>query len=190
MAGKVVNIYINVGEFVGRGSVIAKIDDKDARLQLLEAQTNVKQAIAGVRQAEARLGLSPNGNFNASNIPEVRVANANYEQTQAELRQAEVNLRQAEVNEKRYRELVESGDVAMIVYEQYRATRDVARTARDTARSRVNAAKQQLEATINNAKQNNQLIKSAEASVESSRTQVTIAEQAIADYRQGRAREL
>ena len=54
VAGKVVNIYINVGEFVGRGSVIAKIDDKDARLQLLEAQTNVKQAIAGVRQAEAR----------------------------------------------------------------------------------------------------------------------------------------
>ncbi|MEO6636986.1 MAG: efflux RND transporter periplasmic adaptor subunit, partial [Ginsengibacter sp.] len=109
------------------------------------------------------------------------VANANYEQTQAELRQAEVNLRQAEVNEKRYRELVESGDVAMIVYEQYRATRDVAGTARDTARSRVNAAKQQLEATINNAKQNNQLIKSAEASVESSRTQVKIAEQAVAD---------
>ena len=181
VAGKVVNIYVNVGEFVGRGSVIAKIDDKDARLQLLEAQTNVKQAIAGVRQAEARLGLSPNGNFNASNIPEVRVANANYEQTQAELRLAEVNLRQAEVNEKRYRELVESGDVAMIVYEQYRATRDVARTARDTARSRVNAAKQQFEATINNAKQNNQIIKSAEASVESSRTQVTIAEQAVAD---------
>lgn len=181
VAGKVVNIYANVGEFVKSGSVLAKIDDKDARLQLLEAQTNVKQAIAGVRQAEARLGLSPNGNFNASNIPEVRAANANYEQTQAELRQAEVNLRQAEVNEKRYRELVETGDVAMIVYEQYRATRDVAVTARETARSRVNSAKQQLEATINNAKQNNQLIKSAEASVESSRTQVTIAEQAIAD---------
>ncbi len=181
VAGKVVNIYANVGEFVGRGSVIAKIDDKDARLRLAEAEANVKQAQSAVRQAEARLGLSPNGNFNASNIPEVRVANANYEQTQAELRQAEVNLRQAEVNEQRYRELVESGDVAMIVYEQYRATRDVARTTRETARSRVNAAKQQLEATINTAKQNNQLIKSAEAAVESSRTQVTIAEQAIAD---------
>ncbi len=181
VAGKVVNIYANVGEFISSGSVIAKIDDKDARLRLAESQANVKQAESAVRQAESRLGLSPNGNFNASNIPEVRVANANYEQTQAELRQAEVNLRQAEVNEKRYRELVESGDVAMIVYEQYRATRDVAVTARDTARSRVNAAKQQLEAAINNAKQNNQLIKSAEASVESSRTQVTIAEQAVAD---------
>lgn len=181
VAGKVTNIYVNVGQFVSGGSVVAKLDDKDARLRLAEAQANVKQAIAAVRQAEARLGLTPNGNFNASTIPEVRAANANVEQAQSELRQAEVNLRQAEVNEKRYRELVESGDVAMITYEQYRTNRDVARTARDTAQARVNSAKQQLEAVINNAKQNNQIIKSAEASVESARTQVATAEQAVAD---------
>ena len=181
VAGKVTNIYVNVGQFVSSGTIVAKIDDKDARLQLLEAQSNVKQSIASVRQAEARLGLTPNGNFNASTIPEVRVAAANLEQAQTELKQSEVNLKQAEVNEKRYRELVETGDVAMIQYEQFRAVRDTARADRDTARSRVNAARQQLEAAINNAKQNNQIIKSAEASVESARTQVTIAEQALAD---------
>ncbi len=180
-AGKVTNIYVNVGQFVSGGAVVARLDDKDARLQLLEAQANVKQSIAGVRQAEARLGLTPNGNFNASNIPEVRVANANLEQAQSELRQAEVNLRQAEVNEKRFRELVETGDRSMMEYETYRTARDVARANRDTARARVNSAKEQLGATINNARQNNQIIKSAEASVESARTQVTIAEQAVAD---------
>ena len=180
-AGKVVNVSANVGQFVTQGSVIAKIDDKDARLRLSEAKASVTQATAGVRQAEARLGLAPNGSFNASAIPEVRAANASYEQSQAEFRQAEVNLRQAEVNEKRYRELVETGDVAMILYEQFRTARDVARTARDTARARANNAKQNLEATINTAKQNNQAIKSAEANVESARTQVATAEQAVAD---------
>jgi len=70
--------------------VIATIDDSDARLQLASAQASVNQAIAGVRQAEARLGLSPNGTFNAATIPEVRAANANYEQSLAELRQAEL----------------------------------------------------------------------------------------------------
>jgi membrane fusion protein (multidrug efflux system) len=134
-----------------------------------------------VRQAEARLGLSPNGKFNSSSIPEVRVAAANLDQSQTEARQAEVNLKQAEVNEKRYRELVETGDVAMTQYEQFRSTRDVVRAERDTARSRVNAARQQLEATVNTAKQNNQAIKSAEAAVESSQTQVATAQQAIAD---------
>jgi len=166
-AGKIANIAVNVGQFVSSGAVIARIDDRDAKLRLSSAQASVKQARAAVRQAEARLGLVENGKFEASTIPEVRTANANYEQAVAE-------LRQAEANEKRYRELVESGDVAMITYEQFR-------TARDTARARANASKQQLETAINTAKQSNQAIISAQAGVESAQTQVADAEQAIAD---------
>lgn len=167
VAGKVVNVSIDVGDFVDQGAVIARIDDSDARRRLASAEAGVKQAVAAVRQAEARLGLGPKGSFNASSIPEVRSANASYEQALAE-------LRQAEANEQRYRDLVQSGDAAMITYEQYR-------TARDTARARANAAKEQLDAQINNAKQNNQAIASAEASVEAARTQVDIARQEVAD---------
>ncbi|MEP7213579.1 MAG: efflux RND transporter periplasmic adaptor subunit [Acidobacteriota bacterium] len=167
VAGKIVNVYANVGQFISQGATIAKVDDRDARLQLAGAQARVKQQIAAVRQAEARLGLSPNGTFNASAIPEVRAANASYEQTLAE-------LRQAEANEQRYRELVQTGDVAVITYEQYK-------TNRDTARARVNTARQQLEAAANAARQNNQAIASAEAAVAAARTEVGTAEQAVAD---------
>jgi len=166
-AGKVINVSVNVGQFVGQGSVIAKLDERDARLRLAEANANVAQAIAGVRQAEARLGLLPNGTFTAATIPEVRAANANYEQVLAE-------LRQAEANEKRYRELVETGDVPMVTYETFRTTRD-------TARARLNNARQQQEAALNTARQSNQAIKSAQAAVDAARTQIGIAEQAIAD---------
>ncbi|MGI8638820.1 MAG: HlyD family secretion protein [Pyrinomonadaceae bacterium] len=141
-AGKVVAVSANAGQFITKGSVIARIDDSDAKLRVQEAQANVNQAIAAVRQAEVRLGLNPNGTFNSGTIPEVRGANANYEQVVA-------LLRQAEANEKRYRELVETGDVAMITYETYR-------TQRDTARAQVNAAKEQLQAAVNAAKLNNQ----------------------------------
>jgi multidrug efflux pump subunit AcrA (membrane-fusion protein) len=166
-AGKVANVYANVGQFIGQGALIAKIDDRDARLQLAGAQARVNQQIAAVRQAEARLGLSPNGSFNATAIPEVRAANASFEQAQAE-------LRQAEANERRYRELVQTGDVAVITYEQFR-------TNRDTARARLNTARQQLEAAANAARQNNQAIRSAEAAVAAARTEVGAAEQALAD---------
>jgi multidrug resistance efflux pump len=167
VAGKVANMAVNVGQFVSQGAVIAKIDDRDARLQLASAQAAVKQATTAVRQAEARLGLGPNGTFTAAAIPEVRSANANYEQMLAE-------LRQAEANEQRYRILVESGDVAMITYEQFRL-------ARDTARARANAAKEELHAQVNTARQNNEQIRSAEAAVEAARTNVNIAQQAITD---------
>lgn len=167
VAGKVINVSANVGEFVRQGSVIAKLDEKDAQLQLTSARANVAQAQAAVRQAEARLGLDANGKFSASAIPEVRAANANYEQAVAE-------LRQAEANEQRYRELVETGDVSMQNYENYR-------TLRDTARARVNNARQQLEAARNAARQNNEAIKSAQAAVDAARTQISLAEQAVAD---------
>ena len=167
VAGKVVNVSANVGQFVSQGAVIAKIDDKDALNRLAEARASVTQAQAGVRQAEARLGLSPNGTFSATTIPEVRAASANYEQAVAE-------LRQAESNEKRYRDLVQTGDVAMITYEQFR-------TNRDTARARVNSARQVLEAATNTARQNNEAIRGAQASVEAARTQVATAQQAVTD---------
>lgn len=167
VAGKVANVNVNVGDFVTQGSLIAKIDDSDARRRLASAEAGVKQAVAGIRQAEARLGLGPNGSFNASTIPEVRQANANYQQALAQ-------LRQAEANEKRYRDLVETGDTAMITYETYRTTRDTARMA-------ANAAKENLDAQVNQAKQNNQAIASAIANAEAARTQVEIAKQEVTD---------
>ncbi len=166
-SGMLVATPVNVGAFVRQGEVLARLNDRDARLRLLQARSGVAQAVAGVRQAEARLGLSPNGNFNAVAIPEVRAANATLEQAQAE-------LRLAEANEKRYRELVETGDTARSVYDQYR-------TQRDTARARFNAARQQLEAAVNTARQSNQAIQTAQAAVESAQAQVAIAEKAVAD---------
>ncbi|HEV7700590.1 MAG TPA: efflux RND transporter periplasmic adaptor subunit, partial [Pyrinomonadaceae bacterium] len=94
-------------------------------------------------------------------------ANANYQQALAE-------QKQAEANEKRYRELTETGDVAMATYETYR-------TARDTARAKTNAAKEQLAAAVNTAKQSNQAIAAARANVEAAQNQVAEAQKAILD---------
>src|SRR5512141_3034048 len=91
VAGKVSNISVNVGQFVSGGAVLAKIDDRDALLRLSQAQAAVKQAVAVVRQAEARLGLLNGGKFEASAVPEVRAANANYQQMLAQQKQAEAN---------------------------------------------------------------------------------------------------
>lgn len=166
-SGQVVATPVGVGAFVRQGTVIARLNDRDARLRLRQAQAGVQQSIAGVRQAEARLGLRPGGNFDAVAIPEVRAANASLEQSLAE-------LRLAEANERRYAELVETGDVAVSIYDQYR-------TQRDTARARVNAARQQMESALNTARQSNQAIQSAEAGVETARAQVAIAQKAVAD---------
>ena len=167
VAGKVTNTLVNVGDFVQQGDVLAKLDEETAKLQLRQAEAGVVQAQSAVSQAQARLGLTSTSNFQATQIPEVRAANANYEQALAQ-------LRQAQANEKRYHDLVETGDTSMQNYETYR-------TQRDTAQAQVNNTKQQLEAAVNAAKQNNQAIKSAQAGVESAQAGVATAQQAVAD---------
>lgn len=166
-SGQVIATPVGIGKFVRQGEVIARLNDKDARMRLGQAQAELKQSIASLRQAEARLGLQPGGKFDSSTIPEVRAANANLEQAQAE-------LRLAEANERRYRDLVETGDVALSAYDQYR-------TLRDTARAHVNNQRQVLEAAINVARQSNQGIMAAQAAIESSRSQEAIAAKAVAD---------
>lgn len=166
-SGQVAATPVNVGAFVRQGEVIARLNDRDARLRLRQAQAGASQAAAAVRQAEARLGLSPNGRFDASTIPEVRSAAAAYDAALAQQRLAEANAR-------RYAELVETGDVARSVYDQYR-------TQADTARAQAANARQQLDTAINLARQNNQAIQTAQAGLQSAQAQVAIAQKAVSD---------
>ncbi|MBC7796292.1 MAG: efflux RND transporter periplasmic adaptor subunit [Pyrinomonadaceae bacterium] len=166
-SGQVVATPVGVGALVRKGDVIARLDDRDARLRVTQARTATAQAETAVRQAEARLGLSQNGTFTASTIPEVQSAAANYQQALAQ-------LRLAEANEVRYRELVVTGDVATSVYDQFRTTRDV-------ARAQVNAAKQTQDAALNTARQSNEAIKSAQSAVESARANEAIVQKTVAD---------
>src|SRR5205085_3016617 len=166
-SGQVISTPVNVGAFVHKGDVIARLNDRDARLRVQQAKATEQQSVAAIRQAEARLGLGPNSHFDASTIPEVRSAAAAYDAAVAQQRLAEANAR-------RYAELVETGDVARSVYDQYR-------TQADTARAQANNSRQQLETAINQARQNYQAIQTAQAGLESARAATAIAQKTLAD---------
>src|SRR5436190_174973 len=58
IAGKISNVYVNVGQFVLGGATIAKVDDRDARLQLATAQAAVnaaKQSNQAIVSAQANV---------------------------------------------------------------------------------------------------------------------------------------
>jgi multidrug efflux pump subunit AcrA (membrane-fusion protein) len=165
--GQVVATPVDVGSFVKQGAVIARLDDRDAKLRLQQSLASERQAAAALKQAEAKIGLDAGGNFNASAVPEVIAARQNYEAADAQAKLAETNAR-------RYENLVKTGDVAQSVADQYR-------TQAETARAQANAAKQQLEVALNIARQNNQGIATAQAAVDTARAQVAIARKAVSD---------
>jgi RND family efflux transporter MFP subunit len=153
VAGKVVAIGVDLGSFVQKGSVLVRLDDRDARIRLEQAQAQVAQALATVRQAEARIGLRTGQNFDPTNVPEVRAAR--------------VNLELAEKNLQRHERLIESGDVSRSAYDLQKAQRD--------------QLAQMYEVAVSQARQNYAAVLTARAAMEAAQTQIAQSRKAIAD---------
>jgi RND family efflux transporter MFP subunit len=166
-AGRVVETPVDVGAFVQKGQIIAKLDDRDAQLRLDQAIAGEEQAEAALRQAQSRIGLGQGQEFNPGNVPEVLSAKAAYESALAQQKQAEADAQ-------RYENLVKTGDVSRTAYEK-------ARTQADTAIAQANSARQQYEAMLNAARQNYQGVLTAQASLAGIRAQAALAKKALED---------
>ncbi len=166
-AGRVIATPVNAGDLVRKGQVICELDPRDAQLRLEQARAQVNEATAGLRQTQSRIGLTNGGTFDASRVPEVAAARANYESAQALAKQAAVDAQ-------RFANLVASGDISRSAYEK-------AHTQQETAEAQANAARQQYEAALNAARQGWGAVETSQASLEAVRAQLAQAEKSVAD---------
>jgi membrane fusion protein, multidrug efflux system len=146
-SGKVVAVGVDLGSYVRRGQVIIKLDDADFRIRIQQAQAQLDQAKATLRQNEAKIGLRPGQKFNPENVPEVAAA-------RAALDLAEKNLR-------RYDKLIETGDISRATYDQQRSTRDQLREQHGVA--------------IHQAQQNYAAVANAQGAVDAAQTSLALA---------------
>ena len=118
-AGKVVEVGVDIGSAVRRGQMLVKLDDAELKLRVNQAQTQVEQAKAAVKQAEEKIGLRRGQSFEPTRVAEVAAAKIAYDL-------AEKNLKRAE-------KLIESGDVSRSFYDQQRAQSDQLKEQYDSA---------------------------------------------------------
>lgn len=146
-SGKVAAVGVDMGSYVHRGQMIVKIDDSDLRIRVDQAQAQLDQAKATLRQNEAKIGLKPGQKFNPESVPEVA--------------QARAALKLAESNLHRYEKLVETGDISRAAYDQQKSQRD--------------QLKEQYEVTIHQAQQNYAAVANAQGVVDAAQTQLALA---------------
>jgi multidrug efflux pump subunit AcrA (membrane-fusion protein) len=151
IAGKVVAIGVDLGSYVKRGQMIVRLDDVDSKLRVEQASAQVEQAKAALRQAEEKVGLQSGRAFDPNRVPEV--ANA-----RVALDLAEKNLRRSE-------KLIESGDVSRSVYDEQKARRD--------------QLKEQYEAALSLARQNQAAVLTARANVANAESQLGLARRSL-----------
>jgi membrane fusion protein, multidrug efflux system len=147
VAGKVVAIGVDLGSYVKRGQMIARLDDVDAKLRVEQAEAQVEQAKSALRQAEEKVGIRAGQSFDPNKVPDV--ANA-----RVALELAEKNLRRSE-------KLIESGDISRSMYDQQKAQRDQLR--------------EQYESALSLARQNYAAVMTARANVANAVSQLGLA---------------
>jgi RND family efflux transporter MFP subunit len=146
-SGKVAAVGVDLGSSVRRGQMIVKLDDADFRIRIQQAQAQLDQAKATLRQNEAKIGLRPGQKFNPENVPEVAAA-------RAALDLAETNLR-------RYEKLVETGDISRAAYDQQKSQRD--------------QLAEQRQALVHQAQQNYAAVANAQGVVDAAISQLALA---------------
>jgi len=147
IAGKVVSINVDLGSYVKRGQTIVRLDDVDAKLRVQQAQAQVEQTKASLRQAEEKVGIRPGQSFDINRLPDVANARVAYEL--------------AEKNQRRSEKLIESGDISRLLYDEQKARRD--------------QLKEQYEAALSLARQNYAAVMTARANVANSESQLNLA---------------
>ena len=167
VGGKVVEINFDVGSYVNKGDVLLRLDDRDARIRVEQAEAQVQQqqravdqSIANLRQAQVRLGVRDGETFPIEKFSQVKSVTANLTAAEKELTRAE--------------RLYSTGDVSRQILEQRRAQRDALIGQLDEARSNAAVAIR----AINTAEA---AVASARAAVATAGTQVDQARKSVTD---------
>ncbi|CAN5348876.1 efflux RND transporter periplasmic adaptor subunit [soil metagenome] len=167
VGGKIVEVNFDVGSYVQKGSVLIRLDDRDAKIRIEQAQAQyeqqkkaVDQAVANLRQAQIRLGVKDGETFDIETFSQVKSVKANLKLADQELNRAE--------------KLLESGDVARSVVDQRRSQRDALLGQMDEARSNAAVAVKAISSA-------EAAVASAKAAVATSQTQIDQAKKALVD---------
>jgi cobalt-zinc-cadmium efflux system membrane fusion protein len=166
---------------VNQGDVLIRLDDRDARIRLEQAQAQQQQAVSAVgqaqaqvesarsnvRQALAQLGLSDTGSFNVTQVAEVANAKATLDLAEKEFARAA--------------RLLETGDIARSIYDQRRTQREQAESAYQTALNGANqrfAGVKTAQAQVATAEA---AVRAAQSGVQNAQAQVQAAQKAVND---------
>jgi RND family efflux transporter MFP subunit len=181
VGGKIVEVNFDIGSYVTQGSVMLRLDPRDAQIRLeqaraqveqqrqgiQQAEANAEQALANLRQTQARLGVKDGEIFQIKDFSQVKSITAQLDLAEKELRRTE--------------RLLETGDVSRSIYDQRRSQRDSLIGQLDEARSNAAVAIKAIDTARAAYESSRSAVGVARAALTNSQTQVAAAQKAVAD---------
>lgn len=181
VGGKIVEVNFDIGSYVSQGSVLVRLDPRDAQIRLdqaraqveqqrqgvQQAESNAEQALASLRQTQARLGIGDGQTFQIKDFSQVKTFTAQLELAEKELRRTE--------------KLLETGDVSRSTYDQRKSQRDALIGNLDEARSNAAVAIKAIDTARAAYEAQRSAVGVAKAVLANAQTQVNAAQKALGD---------
>ena len=181
IAGKIVEVNFDIGSYVTQGSVLLRLDPRDAQIRLeqtraqveqqrqavQQAESNAEQALANLRQTQARLGIRDGETFLIKDFSQVKDITAQLELAEKELRRSE--------------RLLETGDISRSMYDQRKSQRDALLGRLDEARSNAAVAIKAIDTARAAYEAQRSAVGVSRAALGASQTQVEAAQKALGD---------
>ncbi len=181
VGGKIVEVNFDIGSYVNKGDVLVRLDSRDAQNRLeqaqaqvaqqkqlvVQAQAQVDQAIANLRQTQARLNVKDGETFNIETFSQVKTFKAQLDLAERELA--------------RTTRLLETGDVSRSLYDQRKSQRDAILGQLDEARSNAAVAVKAIDTARSAVDTARTAVGNANAVVNTAQTQVAAARKAVGD---------
>lgn len=181
VGGKITEVNFDIGSYVNKGDVLVRLDSRDAQNRLeqaqaqvaqqkqlvVQAQAQVDQAIANLRQTQARLGVRDGEVFQIADFSQVKSITAQLVLAEKELARAT--------------RLLETGDISRSIYDQRKSQRDALLGQLDEARSNAAVAIKAIDTARSQVDTARTAVGNANAAVNTAQTQVAAAQKSVGD---------
>lgn len=181
VSGYVTEVLVKDNQVVKAGDTIIKIDDRDQRLRVLQAQINLKNAEANVALIASNKN-AVNANVGTSDAT-LQASNANVESANAAVATANANVETAKIrvwkatqDYNRYAALVKEKSATQQVLDAAKAEKESAESAVNMAEKQVLAAQAQANATSKQIGIGNSQKSAVQSQVTAAQSQVVLAQ--------------
>ena len=157
VGGYVDSIYFEENTHVNKGQVLVKIDDRDYRVKLEQAQATQQGASAGINVGQSQIYATA----------------ANSSSAKAEVASASARLDKVRKDYERYANLVKDGSVTRQQFDQAKADLEVAQANYNAARDQYKAALEQVGTTRSQLKVTNTGVTARRSDVDFAKLQLS-----------------
>lgn len=157
VGGYVDSIAFEENTHVNKGQLLIKLDDRDYKLKVEQAQAAQKVAGAGIGVGQSQISTTA----------------ANSAGAKAQVQSANAKLEQANRDYARYANLVKDGSVTQQQFDQAKANRDVAQANYGAAKEQYKATQEQISTTRKQLKVTNTGVDQRQADVDFAKLQLS-----------------